>query len=714
MMQADDAYLVAGGWEPLMYCRRDIGERDLEEGLVRQHSDASLRRMAEDGIRLFITHYHKGFGWDVIQDEIRDVKRQVASLHKNGMYAGVYVRVDNVIGETFFLEMPEARSWLVKTQDGASPTIMGRYFRHRVCRNVPAYREYLTKVLEYAVREIGVDMFSLDGFHGAAEREECRCAHCRERFRAFLKARWGGRGSEARRRFGFPRVDGIEIPAVGPGNRSEATANVITDPVYQEYIRFRCEDWAEWHRFVMSVIRKANPHVLASLNCGVFSWTNTTAQSGVYLPLLDSVNTMIFIEDGHFPAVREGGVLCHRIRDYKIAASLGLRCIPYCHQYSVPYVKRAMSESMAFNGGMVGHVTTEEDVNASAPAGEAEQVAVRQVAAWRKANGKLWKGVVSASEVGVLRSYHSMAYDCYATWRHTMLLEETLIRRHIPFDIVFDEQLESLLGTRIKVLVLGNQSCLSDPVLERIARFAATGGRILATGDTGGRTANALLRKQNALLRVLGLQGATGQAPARRPASRKAKFETVFADHGAAGRRMGWPGEFHLYEHVCGKGMLAYLPDVTPAVDREVWHPQWQFDAEAGCYRIPGEVADPTQSAKEYPFVNWRLPVNAGQIVDALRVLYDAPFLIDAPDTTAVNWLRGKERNHDLLHFVNYGNEHAVLGASLSLLGNGYRAAQFHWMDPQPGRRSLNRMLADGHLRLPPFQTYGVLKLECK
>ena len=706
---------VYGGWEPLMYLRRDRGETDWEEPFLRQHSDEGIRLMARGGVDIFITHYHKGHGWKIISGELRDIKRQVRTMKRAGIVPGVYFRVDNIFGETFFLERPEANDWLVVNDEGKHPCILNRPFRLRVCRNVPAYREYVRKVPLYAVREIGAKIISLDGFTGLSERDECRCGHCRGRFRKFLRKRWQNKKKEAERFFGFSRVDGIEIPPVAGGNRSEATASVITDPVYQEYIRFRCEDWAEWHRFVMSAVLAADDQVVVSLNCGVFSWQNTVAQSGVHLPWLNPKNTMVFIEDGHFPWVHQGGVISHRIRDYKIASVLGLKCIAYCHEHNIPYLKRAVCESLAFNNGVVGHISHDMDVDRvfeKSPLPETR----KSIIAWRKKNGRLWRNLTSASEIGVLRGYESMAFDCYHSWRHTMLLEETLIRKQLPFDPVFDGQLDELLGTRLKLLVLAGQSCLSDAVIEKIASFVAAGGSLLVTGQTGGRTTWATWRRENALVRALALPAeslaAAGVAGSAETASRD-RFETLATDRDRTPATASWPARPAFFERVLGKGSVAYIPDIVPAVEEEVWYPNWSVNQEHGYFDINGNIADPRQRThKEYPFVNWRLPVNAGQITDAIRRLYRAaPFIIDAPDTTAVNWLKKTDAPEEILHFLNYANDGVVAGASLFLLANRYRRACFHVMDPEECVVDLSPQLPAGRIRLPGFLTYGILVL---
>jgi len=697
-----------------MYLRRD-GSRDCEEDFVRQHSDESLRRIAGLGVGLFITHYYKGHGWEIIQDELADVKRQVETLHGAGARAGVYLRVDNVMGETFFLERPEARGWLVVAQDGRNPTILNRYYRQRVCRNVPAYREHIASVIRHALTDIGADLVHLDGFHGSSEREECRCGHCQARFQRFLAGRWADRPEEAKRRFGFGRVDGITIPPVGTGNLSESTASFITDPVYQEYVRFRCEDWAEWYGFIQDVVQRANPEAAISLNCGVFSWQNTTAQSGVYLPLLKPRNTYVFIEDGHFAGVREGGVVAHRIRDYKVAGALGLRCIAYCHQHSAPFVKRAMAESLAFNSGSLGHVNTPGDVNAGRQGGEAEQEAVAEMVQWRRANADLYRDAEPAAEVGVLRGYESMAYDCYDAWRHTMLVEETLIRNQIPFDPVFDEQLDGLLGSRIRLLVLAGQSCLSERTIDAVRAFLGRGGCALVTGRTGARGADAKPLRENQLLRALRLPAFKGKAAPGACAGldARARFESTFADGAAFEAMKSWPDRAAVFEQVMGSGRLVYLPEVVPSVQQEVWRPQWRFNPAAGNFDIVGEVSDPLRPhPKEYAFINWRLPVNQGQIVDAIRWLYDAPFVVDAPDSVAVEWRAQSDQGRELLHFVNYANADPLLAVSVWVRAGRYVWAEFRGLDPAPTCASLEAPGAGGFLRLPLFRTCGVLVLR--
>ena len=49
--------------------------------------------------------------------------------------------------------------------------------------------------------------------------------------------------------------------------------------------------------------------------------------------------------------------------------------------------------------------------------------------------------VHSRPDVAVLHSYASMAYNNDLPWQSAILVEQALIQNHVPFDIIFDDQL---------------------------------------------------------------------------------------------------------------------------------------------------------------------------------------------------------------------------------------------------------------------------------
>ena len=91
----------------------------------------------------------------------------------------------------------------------------------------------------------------------------------------------------------------------------------------------------------------------------------------------------------------------------------------------------------------------------------------------------LFRGVRSRPDVAVLHSYASMGYNNDLPWQSAMLVEQALIQNHVPFDIVFDDQLRDL--SRYRALVLPDQECLTDAQMALIRQYVEGGGGLVAT-----------------------------------------------------------------------------------------------------------------------------------------------------------------------------------------------------------------------------------------
>jgi hypothetical protein len=95
--------------------------------------------------------------------------------------------------------------------------------------------------------------------------------------------------------------------------------------------------------------------------------------------------------------------------------------------------------------------------------------------------------------VGVLLSQNT--HDFYGHIPGTSNLESyrdgilgawlLLTENHVPFRFVFDNQLEAGELDGLKILFLPNAACLSVRAAEAVAAFAAAGGRVVTTGETG-------------------------------------------------------------------------------------------------------------------------------------------------------------------------------------------------------------------------------------
>jgi hypothetical protein len=99
------------------------------------------------------------------------------------------------------------------------------------------------------------------------------------------------------------------------------------------------------------------------------------------------------------------------------------------------------------------------------------------------ANKDLYINMKGAEKVAILRSYPSMAYNNLETQIAVNMSEQALQQRQIPFDIIFDQQLNQL--DKYFVLVLANQESLTDKSIEVIKQFVKNGGGLVLTENTG-------------------------------------------------------------------------------------------------------------------------------------------------------------------------------------------------------------------------------------
>ncbi len=76
-----------------------------------------------------------------------------------------------------------------------------------------------------------------------------------------------------------------------------------------------------------------------------------------------------------------------------------------------------------------------------------------------------------------------MAYNNYETHQEAMLAEQALIQAQIPFDILFDKDLEGSLA-KYKVLILGDQESMTARQIDAVRKYVSGGGAIVATADT--------------------------------------------------------------------------------------------------------------------------------------------------------------------------------------------------------------------------------------
>jgi hypothetical protein len=253
---------------------------------------------------------------------------------------------------------------------------------------------------------------------------------------------------------------------------------------------------------------------------------------------------------------------------------------------------------MAFNGqtlGWVGRLPIENDPDRD------------QYLEYFKRNKSHYMDTETVARVAILRSYPSMSYNSFKTHFSTLLFEQTLIQSHIPFDIIFDDNLTDL--SKYRVLVLAEQESLSEEQLELIRRFVVSGGGLVATGKSSYYDQWRRYRPTFGLKDLFGVDY-----------DRQAGSAVMSGDE---------------IRREVGKGRVVYVRDVEP----------WDSPTPRAGVRIAGRY--------------WRLPKNFMQFAAAVRWASreNLGFKARLPVQAAAELLKYKDGSGLALHFVNYSLE---------------------------------------------------------
>lgn len=432
-----------------------------------QLSEPYIKALSEAGITVYHVGCYKGFGFQAEKEYMDKVASAVAIAHKYGMKADTYVQWNTMAYETFFAEVPEAKTdqWYQIDENGKPLLLTYGYqqaYRYRPCFNNDNYMNYFReKIIRYVVEKVKTDFIHFDNFDynypPAADFNPATIAS----FRKFLSERYSD--DQRKERLGFEDVSYV-LPPMWNDENPAGKMETINDPVMQEWIDFRC--WtlttrlAECARFVRSlnkeIVIEVNPHGLVG--------SNRAWEAGINHADLMQYTNVIWTEDDNNPRW-DNGVSIGKFRHFKLGRTTNNYIMTYCGK------PNDFAENLALNR-TIGFLGTE------IPSGVAKQY----LDFWRE-NKELFTNAEGAEKVAVLRSYPSMAYNNLETQLAVNMAEQVLQQRQIPFDIIFDQQITRL--SRYSVVVLADQESLSDESVSALKNFVKEGGGIVMTGNTG-------------------------------------------------------------------------------------------------------------------------------------------------------------------------------------------------------------------------------------
>jgi hypothetical protein len=450
----------------------------------------------------------------------------------------------------------------------------------------------------------------------------------------------------------------VNPPLWNATNRPE-NLKVIADPVFQEWIDYRCQTMADALSQMLDLIHSLNPDVAIEINYGgIVGYNSPWIRGTDYARLLPHTQVFWDESDGKCEFTPDGRLIT-AIRTYKIARTYRNTVLTY-----ISVSETAIAECLAFNQtiGFAGVSPLSTDV-------------VKYIGFYRTLRD-LYVGAEDLAPVALLRSYASITYNNARAGLSAMLVEQSLIQAKIPFRLIADEHLADLSPATCRVLILPDVECLSDEQLQAIQRYVAAGGGLVATEQTGLYDAWRRMRVESGLKDLI-----DGQLPTH--GGKKRSTDVIVA---------GQP-----QRKTVGRGRTVYIRAL-------------EFDGS-----LP-----PDQPYFTLGTEFWKRPKNWQDLVDAISWAAgeNLPVSVTAPDFVAMNLLEQFAKQRRIIHLVNYNTEKNPSVASIAIRcatpkGNPATAVWFYALNADHGKPIDFQVEGlEAVFTVPVLQTYGVVTVS--
>jgi len=448
--------------------------------------------MAGLGVNLGVTHFFKGFGLVHERAEQQNTARLVKFAHRHGVKILGYCQSRSIYHEQFLAEVPNVKDWIQRDEKGQLRTWGGAKFRWAPCIHCGEFRDYMKRAIRIGLEEIGLDGLHFDNNYC----EPCYCERCEKAFRAWMAGR-------------RPECRDVKQPP------TEKSPKRITDPVVQEWVRWRCESLAEYQGDLEAHARRIKPDAILLGNPAFPRDANGAYKRSVWAPWQGRHLDLLFAENSNFPGI-EDGVLTSQVRASKYGNAIGYRVV------STVWKKNKLTGlGLPDTAEAIGLQIAEASANDALPGtnwslrplGEGDKMRVERPDL-REALGKylrfvralepLWQNAKPVRDVAVLYTFASTVFDNAETMPLVTAAEEILIRGGFAWEVLFDEQLDSRTGvspvpsgipvpqtggtpvpllSEFPVLVVAGQSQLSQEQIAAIRKFESNGGKLVVVGE---------------------------------------------------------------------------------------------------------------------------------------------------------------------------------------------------------------------------------------
>jgi len=474
---ARDGIVMAGSWEPLPFrVRRDGSDGytptpEQRAAYAREHSPEMVARLKALGVNFVMMHCYKGFGLEAERESMGDAVRFAKLCRDAGLRVGVYNNSGTMGWELFFKEVPEAKDWAVLDRNGKPLTYGRATWRYYWNRNHPDAQAFYKRIVHFAVNDIRADLLHFDNYSVGPGSEPVSV----RRFRDYLRHTFT---PAERERLGFR-----DLEAVGP-----AMSGPPDNPLRRAWLDFSCQSLADSYYDMARYARTLRPDILVECNPG-----------GVrdrIVPPIDHGRLLqggeAFWDEGEPPGFRNGQ-LHSRIRTYKVARRMDNIAFTYC------MTPLEMAEAMAFNRDCLGCICWFEYGKIVGKPGSSEPGSpeIAPFVRFFHRRRDVFRDAAVVADVAVLRGFPSEVFADPKNAEPTARVEQTLIEKRVPFQLLYDQQLDDL--KRYRVLVLAGCVALSDRQIDQIRRYGESGGRLGIIGPAATHTEWMILREKPAL-----------------------------------------------------------------------------------------------------------------------------------------------------------------------------------------------------------------------
>ena len=614
----EEGLRVFGSWEPLAHHLQGGGaSRGAEAAYAWVHTEEFIKGLRDRGLNLYITHFSKGYGIEAEADDREDTRRVADLCHKHGLYVGGYMRYSTFIPNTLRQEVPDCvERFGGVTAQGTHPRYgTHQYWRYTPCPTSTAWLEYLDRLIEIGVNDIGLDCLHVDGLGLELAPDHCHCPRCRDGFRQWLRGRYPSAQAQ-KERLGFAGVDCVDPPEYTMSPHRLMLSPILGDPLGQQWAFYRCHLLGRIWAFLVDAVHKRNPQCLIQGNAHLYPYANNVWFQGMMIAELERAGgDGLFSEESDAPNLTDDGRVHGYFETFKKLRQRGLRIFAYCREpvthapcTEPERLKRAMAHHMAFNLDSAG-VLVDPMVPGMWPA------TVPEYMAFHRDRRDLFADVRQAHDVAIYYSEQTKALNSGVPVATQTMVRDVLMRGHVPFGYLLGHRHQDMVNYR--AIVLPQVECLSDAEIATIVAYVQNGGGLVVIGSATGRF-----------------------NPVRR-------LRTTATDRLCDALGPEWTDDTPAFCVHVGAGRVAFMPELmTPEgtaadlVDAAVTNADFCF------------YLDPS---------GWRPALNGGDVLRRLRWAADGfRFVPVVPDTVVVEYVFQEPHARHLLHFVNFDLAHDV------------------------------------------------------